>query len=141
MNNMNIDFIQFSLSGFPAFAIYFVIVLALLALFIAIYVRVTPYKEIELIRDGDAAAAWCLSGAVLGFAIPVANAVIHSANIVDLLIWAFVAFAAQLIAYFGVRLVIPQVASAIPQGNVACGLFLGTVSVAVGILNAACFTT
>ena len=45
-----------SIAGFPTFLLYFALALALLALFVAIYVRVTPYREIRLIREGNIAA-------------------------------------------------------------------------------------
>ena len=48
--------------------------LALTALFLAIYVRITPYREFALIRAGNVAAAASLSGALLGFVIPLASA-------------------------------------------------------------------
>ena len=55
-----------SLSGLPAFLSYFATAIGLLALFLAVYVFITPYREITLIREGNAAAAASLGGAVLG---------------------------------------------------------------------------
>ena len=49
--------------------------LALLAIFAAIYVRVTPYNEIALIREGNMAASISLSGALIGFVLPLASAI------------------------------------------------------------------
>ena len=45
------------LSGGRAFALYFLVSLALLALFVALYSVVTPFREVTLIRRGNTAAA------------------------------------------------------------------------------------
>jgi hypothetical protein len=45
-------------------------VAVLLALFIAIYIRMTPYREMALIREGNMAASFSLSGSILGFVVP-----------------------------------------------------------------------
>src|ERR1700759_1126437 len=77
-----------SFAGFDEFLVYLAVSLAYLAVFIAIYIRVTPWREIELIRAGNMAAAYSLAGVVVGFAVPLASAVENSVNIVDMAIWA-----------------------------------------------------
>mgnify|MGYP006178921833 CR=1 FL=1 len=42
-----------SLSGLPAFLIYFVLAIALLFMFTLIYTWITPHNELELIRAND----------------------------------------------------------------------------------------
>jgi hypothetical protein len=54
----------------PAFLAYFAVAMVLLALFLLVYLNVTPYHEMALIRAGNSAAAVSLSGALLGFAMP-----------------------------------------------------------------------
>jgi putative membrane protein len=77
---------------------------------------------------------------MLGFVIPLANSVVQSANIADMVLWGFIAMLVQLIVFWVVTHVIPDVARGIPEGKVAQGVFLGAVSVAAGVLNAACIT-
>ena len=134
------DVIQHSISGLPAFALYLVSSLALLALFIVIYVRITPYREFALIREGNVAAAASLSGTILGFVIPLAHSVAQSASLADMALWGMIALIVQLLVFFGVTRILPGVARDIPAGKVAPGLLLGTLSLATGILNAACMT-
>jgi putative membrane protein len=129
-----------SLMGLENFALYFAASLVMLVLFIVIYLRVTPYHEIELIRAGNAAAAASLSGSIIGFALPMASAMIYSASFADMLLWGVIALIGQLIGYGMVRLMIPHLATDIPEGKMAAGLFLGAVSLAIGILNAASMT-
>lgn len=129
-----------SMLGVPAFLTYFVATLVLVVLFIAIYIRITPYRELVLIREGNVAAAWSLAGALFGFVVPLAHAVAQSANLVDMLSWGAVAFVVQLLVYVGVRFTMPGIVTGIPEGKVAHGLFLGAMSLAAGLLNAACMT-
>ena len=134
------EFIKFSLSGFDDFLLYFGLSIVFVALFLAIYVRVTPYREFALIRAGNAAAAASLSGSLLGFVLPLASAVIYSLNPWDMALWAVIALAVQIAVYLVVRAIVPDLARHIPEGKVGAGVFLGVASLAAGILNAACMT-
>ena len=132
--------LKYSIEGLPFFALYLAATLVLLAIFLLIYVRITPYSEFALIRDGNNAAAASVSGAMLGFVLPLANAVVQSANVADMVMWGFIAMVVQLLVYWAVTRIIPDVSKGIPQGKVSEGIFLGALSLATGILNAACIT-
>ncbi len=119
------------------FLIYFSLALALLVAFTLVYTTVTPYKELKLIRDGNMAAAISLSGALIGFALPVAATVENAVNIVDMLIFAVVATIAQLIVFVVARMVLPGLTGSIEEGNTAKATFLAAISISVGLLNAA----
>jgi len=129
-----------SLAGLPAFLSYFAAAIGLLALFLLIYVLMTPYREITLIRQGNTAAAASLSGAILGFVLPLASAIAHSVGLADMAIWGLVALIIQLLVYLAARLLLPDLARDVPAGKVATGVFLGALSLAIGMLNAACMT-
>ena len=130
--------LQHSLIGFPPFIITLVVSLVLLVSFVYIYVKITPYNEIQLIRDGNSAAAISLSGATIGFAIPLAQSAAQSGDVIDMLVWAGISMVVQLLAYVAVRMIIPAIGRDIPAGKIAQGIFLGGLSLAMGILNAAC---
>jgi putative membrane protein len=129
-----------SFAGFDDFIVYLAVSLAFLAAFVAIYIRVTPHPEIALIREGNMAAAFSLSGALLGFVVPLASAVQHSVSLPDMALWALVAMAVQILAFVVVKLVIPTITQDIAAGKNAQGFFLGTLSLAVGLLNGACMS-
>lgn len=131
------DQLMESLGGLDDFLVYFFVSLVLVALFLAIYVRVTPYRELALIREGNTAAAASLSGAMLGFIIPLASAIANSVALWEMLLWGAIALIVQLLAYGAARLLLPQLAQDIPAGKTSQGVFLGALSVGVGILNAA----
>jgi putative membrane protein len=134
------EIIQHSIGGLPAFLLYLATGLALLALFIAIYIWITPYHELALIREGNTAAAASLAGTIIGFAIPLAHAVALSVNLADMALWGFIALVVQLLVFFAVTRLIPDIARDIPAGKLAPGILLGALSLATGILNAACMT-
>jgi putative membrane protein len=129
-----------SAQGVEDFLIYFIAALALTAVYLVIYIRVTPYREIQLIRAGNVAAAASLSGALVGFVIPLASAISQSVAFVDMLLWGLVALVVQLLVFVVARKLMPKLAQDIPHGNTAQGVFLGALHLAVGILNAASMT-
>lgn len=128
------------LATLPAFLAYFAVAIVLLALFLLIYVNVTPYHELTLIRAGNTAAAVSLAGALLGFAMPVANVIAHSDTLIGLAAWGAIAGVVQLLAYLVMRLALPQLHHDIPAGKMAPALLLAVVSLTVGLINAACMT-
>ncbi len=129
-----------SLSTFPNFAVYFVTAAVLTALFLALYANLTPHREIRLIREGNAAAATALTGALLGFVIPLAGIIAHSASLIDVVIWGVIAMAIQLGGFMAARMVLPHLPAAIEQGSISDAIFLAGLSLALGILDAACMT-
>jgi putative membrane protein len=126
-----------SVAGFPDFLLYFVLALALLALFVAVYVRVTSYREIELIRDGNVAASISLSGAVIGFVLPLASAIAHSVSPLDMVVWGVIALLVQIVIYAVVSRLVPHFREAIEAGRAAPAVLLAALSVSAGMLNAA----
>jgi putative membrane protein len=132
------DILAQSITGFLPFITTLGAALALLAVFVIVYVKITPYHEIHLIRDGNTAAAISLSGATIGFAIPLAQSAAQSGNLPDMLMWSAISMVVQLLVYATVRMLIPALSSDIPAGKVAQGSFLGALSIATGLINAAC---
>ena len=126
------------LSSLPAFASFFLTAVALLAVFLGLYVFVTPYSELRLIGEGNTAAAVSLGGAVIGFALPIAVAVATSHNLYAMFGWGVVACVVQLLTFSAARLALPTINHNIPQGKLASGIFLASLSIGVGILNAGC---
>ena len=129
-----------SIVGLPNFLLYFALALVLLTIFVAIYVRVTSYREFVLIRGGNVAAAISLSGALIGFVLPLASAIAHSINPVDMVAWGAIALVVQLVVYAAVSRLVPHFREAIEADRAAPAALLAALAVSVGILNAACLT-
>ena len=58
--------------GFPTTLLHAGVAVLILFLGAALYVLLTPHKEVALIRDGNAAAAISLGGVLVGLAAPLA---------------------------------------------------------------------
>lgn len=126
------------INSLPAFASFFASAIVLLGAFVLIYDLVTPYNEFALIREGNTAAAITLGGAILGFALPIAVSVAVSHNLYAMLGWAVIAGTVQLLVYVAARFALPRINESIPQDKLASGVFLASLSIGVGILNAGC---
>jgi len=137
---MDTSLLSHSLSGIVAHLVYFGTAIVAVAVFVAIYVTVTPHREFRLIREGNTAAAISLGGAILGYTIPLAKSVAQSHSIGDLLIWSVVALVAQLVAYGITRLVLPQLSAHVHEGRTASGVLLAAIAIAIGLLNSAAMT-
>lgn len=119
-----------------AFLQYFATALLLLAAFLAVYVRVTPYNEFELIRQNNTAAAISLAGACIGFALPMAAAIYFTHDLIEMVKWAVITGLTQIAVFAVLR----RFAPAIEQGHTAPAIFLCAMSVATGVLNAVCIS-
>lgn len=135
------DFTEFQ-GGAIAFVIAFVAAGLFTIAFKYIYQWVTPYNEKALIRQGNVAAAIALAGAIIGYVLPLASALSHTVSLLEFAAWATLAGVIQIAAFTGVRLIaLPDVKARIENGETSIGVYLAGISIAVGVLNAACMTS
>lgn len=111
---------------------YLVAALALLATCITLYLWMTPYRELQLVREGNVAAALSLGGAALGLTLPIASAIYFTHDFVEMIWWSAIGCAMQFILFQVMR----KQAESIETGNVAAGLLLACLSVSTGLLVA-----
>jgi putative membrane protein len=122
------------------FLLYFVTSVVLLSAFLAAYTLVTDIQEWRLIRAGNTAVAIALGGAMIGFALPLASAIVHSQNLVDSVVTAAIALVVQLLCFAAMRLLRRDTRAALTQGDMAEGVLLASTSLTLGMLNAACLS-
>lgn len=123
------------------FALYFGTALLAWGLSLALYMAITPYAELALVRQGNRAAAWSLAGTALGLALPLASLVAHAVSLTDLAAWALLALLAQLLLWLlARRLLVPELREAIQADRQSVGMLLGALSLGLGLLNAASLT-
>jgi putative membrane protein len=123
-----------------AYALHLLSGFALLAAFFGIYTKVTPFNEIALIRQGNAAAALSLSGAGIGFCLTVVSSIVHNETFWMFFIWSLGAMLVQTAAYAFLTRMLPTMNQAIEANNVAMGGLMGAMSLMVGMINAACLS-
>lgn len=128
------------LAGLPAFLAYFAVAVALLAAFAYLYTHSTPHKEWALIKANNPAAATAYGGSIIGFVLPLHSAISNSVNLIDCVLWGVVALVVQIATFLVLRLLIRDLPRRIHDGEIASGIFVAALSIAVGILNAASMT-
>ena len=124
------------MDAFISFMIYFVVAIMLLAVFMFIYEKLTPYKEFAEIANNNVAAAITFGGAIIGFTLPLAAAIFYTHDIFEMAKWAAITGLVQLVVFTALRRFVPN----IQAGNVAPAILLFSMSVAIGILNAICIS-
>ena len=128
-------------TGAVAFLLAFLLAGAFTLAFKFLYQLITPYRERTLIRQGNSAAAITLVGALIGYVLPIASALAHTASIAEFAAWAALAGLIQIVVFTVVRMVVlPDVKARIENGEVSVAIYLAGIAIAVGLLNAACMT-
>ena len=122
------------------YLIHLLLAAGLLIVFFIIYTRVTPYKEVLLIRQGNQAAALSLGGALLGFSATIASSLMHTADYQQFFAWAFGAMVVQLLVYLVTTRLLRMSKDQIESNNSAFGGLLGAISLSIGAINAACIS-
>jgi putative membrane protein len=132
--------IQSILSGAPVLALHLVTTFGILVVGMAVYMWITPYEDIRLVREGNTAAAVALGGAFLGLAIPLAGSLAGSVTALDILLWGIITVIVQLICFKVVDLVLKGLPKRIAAGELAAAIFLAFVKVSVGAIVATAVT-
>jgi putative membrane protein len=123
--------------GLPMLIVQVVACAALLAVGVAIYIRLTPFRERQIVAGGNAAAGTMLAGAILALAIPLAAMLATSGTLLDILVWGVMALILQLLTLGIVALSMRNFRRMIEDGNVAAAITLAGSQIAVALLNAA----
>ncbi|MDU0339238.1 DUF350 domain-containing protein [Bosea rubneri] len=129
-----------SMTGLPAFLLYFCVGFALIAGFAVAYLRLTAHDEIALIRNGNLSAAIAFGGNVVGFSVPLEKAIEQASSIPDLVIWAVIAMLIQFGAYGFARIVIPELSRKIEEDRIPSAAMLAVIAIVSGTLAAASMT-
>ena len=132
---MSISFAQYWL-----YLQYMLVGSVMMVLFGVVYLRITPAEELRLINNGNLACALSFGGALVGFCVALAASISQSVNFPDFILWGMGAAVIQILVYFAATKIIPQANEELVNNNVAVGALFGAISVAIGLLNAACLS-
>ena len=125
------------IAGFPVLLLHSSVTIALLVVGVLVYVWMTPWDEMALIRSGNTAAAVSLSGAIIGLAIPLSFAMSASVNVYEILIWGPVTLLLQIIAYRIADRVLQDLPKRIEAGEMGAAVLLVSIKLAAAAVNAA----
>lgn len=129
--------VQAFASGFPITLLHVGVSIGMLLAAAAVYIWLTPHKEISLVRQGNAAAAVDLGGVLVGLAIPLAFSLKGSTSLVDVALWGVATVAVQLLVFRLVDLVMPGLPKRIHDGEMAAAALLVGAKLATAMIVAA----
>lgn len=129
--------IQAFATGFPITLMHAGLTVLILFLGAALYVLLTPHKEITLIREGNSAAAISLGGVMLGLSIPLAMSLHASNSLIEIGIWGASTVAVQLLVFRVVDLVLRGLPQRIQEGEISAAALLVGAKLATALILAA----
>ncbi|HEV2083024.1 MAG TPA: DUF350 domain-containing protein [Brevundimonas sp.] len=129
--------VQAFASGFPTMLLHLAATLGLLVLGAIIYVALTPWKEIELIREGNAAAAVAFAGVLVGLAVPLAVSLTASTSLREIGLWGLATVVIQLLAFRVVDMILTGLPQRIREGEVSAAVLLVGAKLATALILAA----
>jgi len=129
--------LQAFVSGFTTFVVHGGITVAILLVALVVYSKLTPYRELDLVKDNNIAAGLTFGGSVLSLAIPLSFAMATSLNWADIVIWGVVTVLVQLFALRLVDLLLPGLPERIKHGEVSAACVLVSMKLAFAFILAA----
>ena len=129
--------IESFVSGFPDFLIYAGASGLMLLFGCILYILLTPQKEMELLRAGNASAGLALAGVIVGLAIPMASCLASSVSLYDLLIWGVVDLLIQILSFRFVDLILRDLPKRIENDEAGAAILLIAVKIASALIISA----
>jgi putative membrane protein len=123
--------------GLPVLLVHLALTTGLLLAGLAVYLRFAHCRELELLRNGNIAAAVVFSGQMLSLAIPLSAMLASSVNVPDILLWGFITVVLQFIAIFCLRRLLPGLPDSVLQGKVAPAIVYASGQLVTGLITAA----
>lgn len=124
-------------AGFPIALMHGALTIALFVAGAAIYCLLTPYKDVQLIRDGNNAAALSLGGVLVALALPLAASLTASGSLIEVALWGVNVLAVQLLYFRLVDIALKGLPERIQEGDVPAAALLVGAKLAVAIILAA----
>lgn len=129
--------IQAFATGFPTSLLQAAICLALLVGGAAVYALLTPFREIQQIREGNAAAAIAYGGVIVALAIPLAMALAASTTAAEVALWGAAVTIVQLLVFRIVDAFLTGLPQRAQEGDVAAAALLVAAKLAAALVFAA----
>ena len=129
--------IQAFAAGFPVFLAHAGVTVIILFAAAALYILLTPHKEITLIREGNTAAAVSLAGVLLGLAIPLSASLKASTNVIEIGLWGAVTVVVQLLVFRLVDMILRGLPKRIQEGEISAAALLVGAKIATALIIAA----
>ncbi|MFI4934872.1 MAG: DUF350 domain-containing protein [Caulobacterales bacterium] len=127
-------------AGFPVTLLHVGVTLVILVGGTALYALLTPHREIQLIREGNAAAAISFGGVLVALSIPLAFALSTSASLLEIGLWGATTTAVQLALFWLTDLLLYGLPQRIKEGEIAAAALLVAAKLAGAAILAGAVT-
>ena len=125
------------MTGLPVLLLHYLVTLTMLAIGVTIYLWMTPYRELELIRGGNVAAAVSLGATIISLAMPLAFSMAVSVGVWDIVLWGLVTLVIVLVVYRVIDFLMKDLPRRIELGELGPAILLAAVKLGVSIITAA----
>jgi putative membrane protein len=127
-------------TGFPIMLLHVGMTLVIVGLGAALYAFLTPYREIELVRAGNPAAAVSFGAVLAALALPLAFAMAASTSLLELALWGVTTTIVQLFLFWLTDLIFTGLPQRIRDGDVAAAVLMAAAKLAVAVILAGAVT-
>ncbi len=124
-------------AGFPLALLHAGVAIFLLIAGVTLYELISPHRDVQLVREGNAAAAVSLGGVIVGLALPLAVAVTASTSLADVAIWGAGALFVQLALFRLTDLLFHGLPQRVQEGELSAALLLVSAKLASAIVVSA----
>lgn len=128
---------QSVMAGAPVLLLHVAIALAILIIGTVLYVWMTPWEDLKLVREGNTAAGIALGGIILGLGIPVAACIPGAINHWDILFWGVITLILQMVTFKVLDLILSGLPERIEAGEIGAAVVLSAAKLAVAAIVAA----
>ena len=123
-------------NGFPWLIFYLMVVTIIYIAGLYIYVKLTPHKELELVQNGNMAAAVTFSALVISLALPLAACMINKISLFDVAIWGLLSLFLQLFLFRLTDAIFKGMPQRIIDNEVPAAIVLAAFKIAGSIILA-----
>lgn len=131
------DFLDTLISGLPQMLGHAAIIVALLIGGVYLYIKITPYDDMKLVKEGNIASAISLFSIIVGLAIPLAFCLTQASEVPDILFWGSFTVAIQLFAFKVCDWMLSDLSGRIERGEISAAIVLLAVKLAAAFINSA----
>ena len=125
------------LADLPIMVLHTSVIVALLVGGIFLYIKLTPYDDMRLVREGNVAAGISLFSIIVGLSLPLAFCLAVGSSLAELVFWGAFTVAIQLLAFKLCDWLLRDLPERIEQGEVSAALVLLGFKLAAAFINSA----
>ena len=123
-------------AGFPWLIFYLLAMTAIYLVGLFVYVRLTPYRELELVQEGNMAAAVTFSSLVVSLSLPLAACMVNRYAIAESVVWGVLSLLLQILLFRVTDAVFKGMPERIENNEVPAATVFASFKIAGSILLA-----